>query len=204
MTTATHNPTETREQLLHAAFLEIHRSGFQAASLSRILCGCDCTKGALYHHFQSKTELGYAVVDELISGWFDERWGHIARADDPIAAIRDAITGGFDDMSELDLELGCPLNNLAQEMSPIDEGFRQRIARVYDKWTEIVASGLRRGQARGTIRSDVDPEKIAGFFIGAFEGSVGLAKNERSLERMTANVEVLMGFMESLRTEQAA
>jgi len=204
MTTATHNPTETRDQLLQAAFLEIHRSGFQAASLSRILCGCDCTKGALYHHFASKTELGYAVVDELISGWFDERWGHIAHAEDPIAAIREAITGGFQDMEEIDLDLGCPLNNLAQEMSPIDEGFRLRIAKVYDKWADILVSGLRRGQAAGTIRQDVEPEKIAGFFIGAFEGSVGLAKNERSLERMMTNVEVLMGFMESLRVEQAA
>lgn len=203
MTTATYNAAETREQLLHAAFLEIHRSGFQAASLSRILCGCDCTKGALYHHFASKTELGYAVVDELISGWFDERWGHIAHADDPIGAIHEAIVHGFEDMSELDLELGCPLNNLAQEMSPIDEGFRTRIARVYEKWTNIVVAGLRRGQEIGTIRRDIDPEKIAGFFIGAFEGSVGLAKNERSVERMTANVEVLMGFMESLRTQAA-
>lgn len=204
MTTATHNPTETREQLLHAAFLEIYRSGFQAASLSRILCGCDCTKGALYHHFESKTELGYAVVDELISGWFDQRWGFVARADDPITAIGKAIAGGFEDMEELQLELGCPLNNLAQEMSAVDEGFRQRIARVYDKWAAIIAGGLRRGQEVGTIRSDVDPERIAGFFIGAFEGSVGLAKNERSIERMTANVEVLMGFMGSLRAEQAA
>lgn len=203
MTTATHNPTHTRDQLLGAAFLEIHRSGFQAASLSRILGGCDCTKGALYHHFQSKTELGYAVVDELISGWFDERWGYIARADDPISAIRDAIAGGFEDMEDLDLELGCPLNNLAQEMSPIDEGFRLRIARVYDKWANIIASGLRRGQVAGTIRQDIEPDKIAGFFIGAFEGSIGLAKNERSLERMRTNVEVLMGFMESLRVEKA-
>ena len=107
-------------------------------------------------------------------------------------------------MSEFDLEFGCPLNNLAQEMSPIDEGFRQRIARVYDKWTGIVAAGLRRGQENGMIRRDIEPEKIAAFFIGAFEGSVGLAKNERSLERMEENVDVLMGFMESLRAEQAA
>ncbi|MFQ5528792.1 MAG: TetR family transcriptional regulator C-terminal domain-containing protein [Gemmatimonadota bacterium] len=204
MTTATHTPAQTREQLLRAAFLEIHRKGFQAASLSQILGGCACTKGALYHHFGSKTELGYAVVDELIAGWFDERWGHVATAEDTIGALRQAIETGFEDMEELSLDLGCPLNNLAQEMSPIDEGFRKRIASVYDKWTDIVAKGLRRGQDAGTIRADIDSDKIAGFFVGAFEGSVGLAKNEQSMDRMMANIEVLMDYMESLRAERVA
>lgn len=204
MTTATHNAAQTREQLLRSAFFEIYRHGFQAASLSRILSGCACTKGALYHHFASKTELGYAVVDELIAGWFDERWGHVATADDTIEALRGAIESGFEDMEELSLDLGCPLNNLAQEMSPIDEGFRLRIASVYDKWRHIITAGLRRGQQARRIRQDIDPEKIAGFFVGAFEGSVGLAKNEQSVDRMVANIEVLMEYMESLRTDEVA
>ena len=204
MTTATHNPTQTREELLHSAFCEIYRHGFQAASLSRILSGCACTKGALYHHFGSKTELGYAVVDELIAGWFDERWGHVARAKDPLTALQSAIDIGFAEMQELSLDQGCPLNNLAQEMSPIDEGFRLRIATVYKKWSGILAAGLRRGQEAGTIREDIEPEKIAGFFIGAFEGSIGLAKSEQSFERMRSNIEVLMEYMETLRAEDAA
>ncbi len=204
MNTATHSPAQTREELLHAAFCEIYRHGFQAASLSRILGGCACTKGALYYHFGSKTELGYAVVDELIAGWFDERWGHVARAEDTIAALQSAIDSGLADMQELSLDQGCPLNNLAQEMSPIDEGFRLRIAKVYEKWSGIIAAGLRRGQEAGTIRRDIDPDKIAGFFIGAFEGSIGLAKNEQSFERMMNNIGVLMEYMETLRTERAA
>jgi len=204
MVTATHSPVETREELLQSAFCEIYRHGFQAASLSRILGGCACTKGALYHHFGSKTELGYAVVDELIAGWFDERWSHIAQADDTIVAIQSAVDSGFEDMQELSLDLGCPLNNLAQEMSPIDEGFRLRIVQVYDKWSRIISAGLRRGQEAGTIRQDVEPEKVAGFFIGAFEGSIGLAKSDRSIERMMSNIGILMEYMETLRAEKVA
>ena len=58
------NPDLTRQTLLQAAFQEIYRSGFQAASLRNILSKVGITKGALYHHFGSKQELGYAVVDE--------------------------------------------------------------------------------------------------------------------------------------------
>jgi len=55
------DPQATRQALLLAAFEEIHEQGFRAASLDRILERAGCTKGALYHHFENKTALGYAV-----------------------------------------------------------------------------------------------------------------------------------------------
>jgi hypothetical protein len=35
---------------------------------------------------------------------------------------------------------GCPLNNLAQEMSQRDERFRQRLANVFHEWQEGTAA----------------------------------------------------------------
>jgi len=64
----TRAPEVTRQKLLSAAFEEIYRSGFQAASLDRILAKAGVTKGALYHHFIDKAALGYAVVDEVVKG----------------------------------------------------------------------------------------------------------------------------------------
>lgn len=51
---------------LDAAFSEIHRHGFQAASLTQILTDTGLTKGALYHHFPDKKALGLAVIQEVI------------------------------------------------------------------------------------------------------------------------------------------
>jgi AcrR family transcriptional regulator len=59
----TRDPERTRERLLQAAFREIHRSGFQSASIDTILAATNVTKGALYHHFESKEALGYAASD---------------------------------------------------------------------------------------------------------------------------------------------
>jgi len=56
---------DTRSKILFAAYKEIHLHGFQAASLNNILAHTGVTKGALYHHFPNKTELGYAVIDEV-------------------------------------------------------------------------------------------------------------------------------------------
>ena len=47
-----------------AAFREFQQLGFQKADLDRILGQAGVTKGALYHHYESKRGLGYSVVTE--------------------------------------------------------------------------------------------------------------------------------------------
>ena len=64
----------TRDEILQASLDEIHRHGFQSASLTRILKNTGLTKGALYHHFRNKNELGYAVVDECLKKSLDYYW----------------------------------------------------------------------------------------------------------------------------------
>ena len=51
------DPERTREDLLQAAFREVHRSGFQSAGIDTILAATNVTKGALYYHFDSKEAL---------------------------------------------------------------------------------------------------------------------------------------------------
>ena len=61
------NSQRTRERLLRAAFAEVHKSGFQNTDVDTILGAAGVTKGALYHHFENKESLGYAIVDEVVS-----------------------------------------------------------------------------------------------------------------------------------------
>src|ERR1700678_4704990 len=68
------DPERTRERLLRAASREIYRTGFQSASLDTILSSAGVTKGALYHHFENKEALGYAVVEEVISRNVRRTW----------------------------------------------------------------------------------------------------------------------------------
>jgi len=64
-TAASRDAARTRERLLRAAFQEMYLSGFRSADLNAILAAAGVTKGALYHHFDSKEALGYAVVAEV-------------------------------------------------------------------------------------------------------------------------------------------
>jgi AcrR family transcriptional regulator len=196
----TREPDVTRDKLLQAAFEEIYRRGFQAASLDTILAKAGVTKGALYHHFPDKASLGYAVVDEVVRGHLLERWGVLEPATgDPVTALQRILKRRAAGLTGREVELGCPLNNLAQEMSPLDQRFRRGVAATFDTWTDAVAKELERGQAEGTVRREVDARKVGAFVVAAIEGSFGLAKSARSAVMLRSNLEVLGTFLESLR-----
>ena len=198
------DPDQTRQSLLTAAFEEIWRHGFQATSLDRILEHTGVTKGALYHHFRNKMELGYAVVDEVIRPMVVSDWlTALAESDDPLTAIMAVINRRRVEHQEKAKQCGCPLNNLAMEMSAVDEGFRTRIAAVFETWRRGMASALRQGQAHGTVREDIDADNVATFVLAAIEGTIGLTKTTQSMELMDASLSGLEMFLESLRPAPA-
>src|ERR1700690_1702003 len=138
------DPERTRECLLQAAFREVYRSGFQSASLDALLAAAGVTKGALYYHFDSKEALGYAIVEEVIASDVRGMWLRpLQRRKDPTDALI-AIVQGTSVRPE-DVRGGCALNNLAQEMSPLDAGFRKRLARGFHVWREAMTPVLRGG-----------------------------------------------------------
>jgi TetR/AcrR family transcriptional repressor of nem operon len=202
----TRAPEATREKLLKAAFEEIYRRGFQAASLDTILAQAGVTKGALYHHFPTKAALGYAVVDEVVKGLLLERWLGVLHAQpgDPVTALQGTLRHRAANLTAGEIELGCPLNNLAQEMSPLDEHFRRSVDATFETWREGFAQALARGQAEGSVRRDVDAKKVATFIVAAVEGSYGLAKSAQSGPMVRANLELLGMFLESLRAPARA
>ncbi|MEO8564014.1 MAG: TetR/AcrR family transcriptional regulator [bacterium] len=199
----TRTPEATRERLLLAAFEEIHRHGYQAASIDSILATTGLTKGALYHHFADKAALGHAVVDEVVRGFTLRRWTTPVTEStaDPVTAIQGALRRVIEESAlrpEL-IELGCPLNNLTQEMSPLDEQFRGRLSATFELWTGEFAAALQRGRTDGTVRRDVDPRAAADFVVAAIEGTFGLAKSAKSLRILRSNLEQLCDYLEGLR-----
>jgi TetR/AcrR family transcriptional regulator, transcriptional repressor for nem operon len=194
------NPDKTRLELLNAAFDEINQHGFQAASLARIIKETNVSKGALYHHFPSKLELGYAVVDELIASNMKENWiTPLTDTDNIIDALLSQIDNSINKRNDENICLGCPVNNLAQEMSDIDEGFRERINSIFDLWRTTIDKGLKKGQANGIVKKTISTEASAYFIVAAIEGATSLAKNAKSVDVLRTSLQGLKEHIQTLR-----
>lgn len=194
----------TRDKLLQAAFNEIHLHGFQAASIANILRDTGLTKGALYHHFPTKQELGLAVIDEVVSELL-EKWifSRLRESGKPIQTLLKLIDESGRKTELEAIVLGCPLNNLMQEMSPLDDEFKARLNRILSIWQSVVEDALQREKKSGVVRSDIDCHAAALFIVSAWEGCVGIAKSQQSMKNFSLCMKQLRNYVQSLLAVQA-
>jgi TetR/AcrR family transcriptional regulator, transcriptional repressor for nem operon len=138
------------------------------------------------------------VVDEVIAAITHDKWLRpLEHADNPIDVLARIVQSTSTKPESL--RGGCPINNLAQEMSSLNEGFRQRLAKLFSGWSDGIAAALRGGQKRGLVRRDVDPKERAIFLVAVYEGYLSLAKNSQDARVLQAGKRILIRHLESLR-----
>lgn len=193
------DPEVTRQKILNVAAAEIHARGFKATSLSDILSAAGISKGALYHHFTNKNELGYAVMEEIFMPMFCDPWRQACRHDDPIAVMAAAFRTFPDNLTDDEIAQGCPITNVCTEMATLDEGFRLRTEHLYEQLIREIAISL----PKSGIRADVVPEQAAMFMLAAMKGIITVVKSIRCREAFKMLNEELANYLEGLRTDES-
>lgn len=194
------NPQKTRDALLLTAAQEIHTKGYQGMRVDEVLKIAGFKKGAFYHHFSSKKDLGYAVLEEQIVPMLQTIWIEpLAAMQDPISDIPAMLQGLDQRIPPLMREHGCPLNNLAQEMSQQDAGFQQRIAEIFGHWAKALASVFDNAKTLGHVRSDIDSLAVARFVVASIEGCIGIYKVEHSRDQWSACVSQITAYLGTLK-----
>ena len=194
------DPDSTRQRILGVAAEEFHLRGYKATSLSDILSRAEVSKGALYHHFANKQELGYAVLEEAYIEDCMSRWRGAMAQDDIIQGLDQMMQHMRTEcVNEEAMKQGCPVHNIAQEMTAQDEGFQQRISAMYTTQAKLVEEALKRSIDAGSIRADIDPEGVALFITSCLPGMAGIVKATRSRDNLEKMHQGLLGYMETLR-----
>lgn len=192
------NPAQTRDRLIQAGFEEIYRCGIRGSDLNAILDKAGVTKGALYHHFDGKDALSHAAIEQVVGHITQEKWlTPLREAERPLDTLIAIVEGTFVDDDHACG--GCPLNNLAQEMSAVGPEFQERVAGLFTAWIDGVTDALTRAQGLGHICGDIHPREQALFMIAAYEGYMTLAKSLRSGAILVQGVQSLVRHLNSLR-----
>jgi len=189
---------QTRQKILEISADEIHKNGFVATSLSNILARCEVSKGALYHHFKNKMELGYAVFEEIYTPMFLELWQPAVEVEDPIEGLCNFFTCMYKESSCDEIVCGCPLNNLCQEMAGVDEGFRLRILNMQQQLNQLIAINLQRVAPQ--LRHDIEFSQVAYFIVSTFHGSSSLSKSSKNKDLFEKVIKELCCYIRNLRT----
>jgi AcrR family transcriptional regulator len=202
MSSDPHTQTESaRNKILCAAAEEILSNGFQSASVSSILRKSNVSKGCFYHHFETKQALGLAVLEESFIDIVRQIWEPIFESDDPLASLIALLSGQVKELEQHDVKLGCPINNLAQEMSPIDDAFRQRIELIHQVWKQRLTKALQKSKQNGQMLPTADAKAVATLTIATAQGAIGIAKNSQRKESFFEYTQGLVQYLSSLQIQ---
>jgi AcrR family transcriptional regulator len=167
-----------RQRVLDVAASLFQQHGYHATSMHDVMAAAGVTGGALHHHFPSKKSLGLAIIRERAATAVAETCmapvASARNAADGIAAVFRNVAATLDGQG---MVRGCPLNNLALELSLADPDFRRAIATVFDDWRAVIAGKLRSGAAR---MNAAEAEQLATFVVAAYSGAMALAKAAQS------------------------
>jgi TetR/AcrR family transcriptional repressor of nem operon len=175
-----HVVTDTRERLLQTARDLVHGASLAEVSIEDICAGAGVHRGSLYHFFSSKETLGLAVLDvnwTMMRALLDEAFQAEA---EPLMRI-DLFVDGFSRMLELMRQKmgttpGCPLGDLAAELSAQPGPGRDRAQAVLEAWASYFTGAIRDAQARGQLARVADPHGTALRVLAYLQGMALLAK----------------------------
>jgi len=193
------DPEATRRRVLDVAAQAFQARGYHATSTHDIMREAGVTGGALHHHFPTKKALGLAVIRERVAQAVAETWieplGSARTAEDGIRDAFARIAATLDDRGRV---LGCPLNNLALELSVADPEFQSAVQNVFEDWQAAILQRLRADQAAGALKT-ADPEGLATLIVAAYSGAMGMAKANQSSEPLKRCAQELAAIVQSRR-----
>ncbi len=196
----TANPdSPTKEKLLDAAQRLMLAKGFPATSVEEICETAGLTKGGFFHYFESKDDLGAAVLDRYAQrglGGFDT--ASFRRQRDPLKRIMASIDFWIDYINDPATECGCLLGNFAQELSDTHPAIRARCAQYFDQWTRMLQRDFEDAKAAHRPRARIDTGGLAEHYVAVLEGALLMAKAKRDRKIVERNLTHLKRYIRTV------
>ena len=189
-------------RILRTAFQLFHEQGYHATGVATILREAGVNPGSMYHAFAGKEALLEEVLRYALALLRPAVIDPVeAKESDPIQRVfglLDQYRGG---MVLNSCRMGCPIGNLALEVSDDHPGARGLIAANFENWVNSVTAWLE--SAGDRLPKDIDRARLARFVLTVMEGGLMQARAAGNLEPFDASVAELRTYF-SLLEERAA
>ena len=174
------DPEGVRARILDAAAELFQDRGYSASGMQTIFEKAEVTSGAFYHHFESKKELGLAVIRERVAEAVRQTWiAPVVSASSMISGLKSVFGSIASDLDASQAVRGCPLNNLTLEMAYADADFQELLEEISANWQTELERVIKRDQQAGRL-SRTSPKKTAAFVIAVYSGAMAMSKVKQS------------------------
>ena len=167
----------TKKIIMDAAFKLFYENGFKTTSIDKIMTATKLSKGAFYHHYKSKKELGLEFIGtKLQERVFQGMIKPISEPGNAFKLLEATFSNRIKTFSFNDKQHGCPMNNFINEIGDFEDAYQLALKKIVEHWQDALVNLIERGKTENTIRKDVSSRALAVYLISAFEGVRGIRK----------------------------
>lgn len=189
--------SDTRTRILEAARRLFHEQGYAATGIATILREADVHSGSLYHFFASKEALLAGVLEYYTQLLRPVVMDPVEGKDaDPIGRVFTLLAQYRLGMEATACRMGCPVGNLALEVSDSHPEVRGLIDLNFGNWVGVVEGWLREAGAR--LPPDTNHRRLAQFVLTVMEGGIMQSRASGTLAAFDASVAELRWHFELL------
>jgi len=168
--------SDRRATILDAAATLLAERGYAHVSVDDVISQSGLSgKSHFYHYFRSKEQLANEVIERQFER-VCERGLAILR--EPMIDPLDRLMLFIDTLVALQVERGLrggsPFGAIGIDLAGMDDGYRQRVATVFDRWATQLQSLL--WEMRERLVPGTDARRLSHFIIAALEGAVTLSR----------------------------
>jgi len=196
--------TATRDRILDSAQRLMLDRGFAATSVDEVIAGAQSSKGAFFHHFPTKNDLGQALVARYAAADVAHLHAFMATAeaetDDPaqqlVAFIR-LFEEAADDIVH-EQQNSCLYISFVQDRRLVTDGCTEVISDAVLAWRDVLGAKLEAAAEGGLAVAGVDLDDLADHVFVTFEGAFVLARTMGDGRHMRAQLGVLRHLLAAL------
>ena len=191
---------DTRAKLLETAFQLFHEQGYHATGVATILREAGVNPGSMYHFFSSKDELLLNVLEFALDYLDPMVMGPVEAATvDPIERVFVLLNQYRTRIEARQCRMGCPIGNLALEVSDGNQAARALIHRNFENWASRVEAWLVAAGHR--LPADLDRPQLARFVLTVMEGGLMQARAAGHMGPFDDSVAILRDHFSRLEAQ---
>lgn len=155
----------TRRKILDAAIEVFGEVGYAAAGWSTIIERAGMTKGALYHHFDSKESLASNIIEEG-SDTLLSAYRNVCKPSSP--GLENIVHGSFTIVEVLGSD---KMARAGAQLATALSGFNAAASRFYANLVLETAQEARRAVKEGDLRNGIEPDVLSASIVGTISGT---------------------------------
>lgn len=194
--------TDTRTRIMDAAQALTLERGFGSASVQAVIEAAGVTKGAFFHHFPSKRELGHALLERYARQEEDLVAELLARAErlsgDPLRQLLLFLRLYEEALDQVAGTPGCLFASLIYQAPLLDARTIELARSVFLEWRSAFGTRLQNAMEHHPPRTPVDPEELADMLQAVLEGALILARTLGDPGLVARQTALYRGYLETL------